>query len=257
MKFQAAQKITLIALLSTLSVASFAQSKKTTTTKSNTQINKRVDVEKDLDTLGGNEALMEKAQAIDPENRSRIVQKRTVDRNMRLELGVSYGGVANGDSYLKTQSLGAAADFHFTPRWSLGVRYNDYGNDLTAEGKRVMGDARAKYAAGGSTYVIPDIDYPLQSAVAMVSFYPIYGKTNLFDRSIAQFDIYMTGGGGQIQLSSGWTSLLTAGAGVGVWMGQHLTLRTELRYQTYRDQLITGARTINGIIGTAGVGFLL
>jgi outer membrane immunogenic protein len=218
---------------------------------------KRVDVEKDLDTLGGNDALLQKATALDPENRSRIVQKRIVDRENRLELGVNYGGVAGGDPYLKTQNIGAAADFHINPRWSLGLRYFDYGNDLTSEGSRMLTDARARYDQGGRTYVIPDIDYPIQSAMAVVDFYPIYGKTNLLDMAIAQFDMYMLAGGGQIQLSSGWTTTYTAGIGIGFWVGQHMTLRTELRYQNYKDQIITGSRTINAIVGTAGIGFML
>lgn len=257
------RKITFLIALLAVSANSFAANKKAATTKataaSSTQQApaKRVDVEKDLDTLGGNDALLEKATALDPENRSRIVQKRVVDRDLRLELGVNYGGVAGGDSYLRTQNLGAAMDFHITPRWSLGLRYYDYGNDLTPEGQRMLQEARTRYDQGGRTYVIPDIDYPIQSAMAVVDFYPIYGKINLFDKAVTQFDFYMLGGGGQIQLSSGWTTILTGGAGVGFWIGQHMSIRTELRYQHYKDQIITGARNIDTVVGTAGVGFML
>lgn len=251
-----------VAIALTASTHSFAQTSRSAakakaSVKSQSQTAKRVDVEKDLDTLGGNDALLEKATALDPENRSRIVQKRIVDRDLRLELGVNYGGVAGGDPYLKTQNIGGAVDFHINPRWSFGLRYLDYGNDLTSEGARMLTDARARYDQGGRTYVIPDIDYPIQSAMAVVDFYPIYGKTNLLDMAIAQFDMYLLAGGGQIQLSSGWTSIYTAGAGIGFWIGQHMTIRTELRYQNYKDQIITGPRTINGIVGTAGIGFML
>ncbi|MFN7729712.1 MAG: outer membrane beta-barrel domain-containing protein [Bdellovibrio sp.] len=220
-------------------------------------IEKKINVAQDVDTLGGNEALFQMASSMDPDNRARIVQSRLVDRYNRFELGVSYGGVAGGDAYMKTQSLGASIDFHFTPRWSLGVRYYDYGNDLTPEGRRSFEQAKAAYEAGGRSYQIPDIDYPLNSAMAILNWYPIYGKTNLMDWGIAQFDMYLLAGGGQIQMSSGSAPILTGGAGLGVWMTKHLSARAEIRYQNYKDQIITGSRNIDTVVGTFGLGFLL
>ncbi len=212
---------------------------------------------KQLDTLGGNKKISEMAAAMDPENKARIVQKRLVDRHNTIELGINYGAVAGGDSYLKTQNLGASVDYHFNPQFSLGVRYYDYGNALTSEGRRVFDEARAAYAAGGRSYIIPDIDYPLNSTMAVVNWYPVYGKTNLLDWGIAQFDMYLLAGGGQIQLSSGSTGLFTAGAGVGIWMTKHLSARLELRYQNYKDQIITGSRNIQTTTGTVGLGLIL
>lgn len=220
------------------------------------QTKKRIDVQKDVDTLGGNRSLVEMAQAIDPENRSRIVQSRLVDRYNRLEIGLSYSGIAGGDSYLQSKSLGAALDFHFTPRWSAGLRYNDYGSDLTPEGKRVFDRARTDYQ-NGNTASYPDIDAPQRSAMAVLNWYPMYGKTNLLDRGIAQFDMYLLAGGGQIELASGPTSIWTAGGGIGIWMTQHFSARGELRYQNYQDQVITGSRQIHGVVGTLGLGFML
>lgn len=210
-----------------------------------------------LDTLGGNEKLVDMATSMDPGNRSRIVQKRIVDRNNALEMGINFGTKAGGDSYLNTQSLGASLDFHINPRISIGARYNDYGNELTPEGKRVFNEARESYEAGGRSYSIPDIDYPLQSAMATVAWYPVYGKTNLLDWGIAQFDLYLVGGYGQIELSSGWTNLSMAGTGVGLWMTKHLSARGEVRYQNYQDQIITGSRNINTVNLSIGFGYIL
>ena len=122
---------------------------------------------------------------------------------------------------------------------------------------RVFDDARAAYAAGNRSYSIPDIDYPLSAAMAVANWYPIYGKLNWFDSSIAQFDLYLVGGGGQIQLSSGSAPLYTAGIGVGLWMSQHWTARGEIRWQTYQDEIISGSRQIQGVVGTVGLGYLL
>jgi outer membrane immunogenic protein len=216
---------------------------------------------KKLDTLGGNQALVNMATSMDPENRARIVQRRLVDRHNTFEFGVNYGGVAGGDSYMKTQAAGASIDFHFTPRWSLGVHYFDYGNNLTPEGQRVFQAARDARAAapegGGANYTIPDIDYPLNSTMGVLSWYPVYGKTNLLDWGIAQFDMYLLAGAGQIQLSSGSSSTVMGGAGVGFWMTKHLSARAEIRYQSYKDKIITGSRDIGTTSGSIGLGFLL
>ncbi len=85
----------------------------------------------------------------------------------------------------------------------------------------------------------------------------MYGKTNLLDRGIAQFDMYLLAGGGQIELSSGWTTLMTAGGGVGIWMTKNFSARGEIRYQNYQDQIITGSRQIHGVVGTLGLGLML
>jgi outer membrane beta-barrel protein len=230
----------LIVILTTLTSSAFARSTSET-----------------LDTLGGNEKLLDMANSMDPGNRSRIVQKRIVDRNYTLEFGGNYGMVAGGDSYLKTQNLGASVDFHINPRVSIGARYYDYGNQLTPEGERVFQQARAAYEAGGRSYAIPDIDYPLHSYMGTLSWYPMYGKTNLLDWGIAQFDLYLIGGYGQIALSSGSTGLAMAGTGMALWMTKHLSARAEVRYQGYKDQIITGPRNINTVSMSVGLGFLL
>lgn len=221
------------------------------------QAQKRIDVSKDVDTLGGNKALAEMATAMNPNNRSRIVQSRLVDRHHRLELNASYGAVAGGDSYLRTQNIGAAAEYHISPKWSLGVRYYDYGNELTPEGKRSLESAKDAIAKGGYDGSAIDFDYPMSSVMGILSWYPIYGKTNLMDYGIAQFDFYLLAGGGSIELSSGRTSIMTAGSGIGFWVNKHLTLRTELRYQTYQDKIYTGARKIDTVTGQVGIGFML
>lgn len=217
---------------------------------------KQIDFSKDVDGLGGNDALMEMSDKLNPDSKSRIVQDRIVDRHMRLEVGVNYGGVMGGTTYLQTTNLGATVDFHITPRWSIGARYYNYENKLTPEGERAFDQARAAYAVGAPATIV-DIDTPLNAKMATVSWYPIYGKINFFDQAIAQFDLYLLAGGGQIELESGPTSLATAGLGFGLWMTKHVSARAEIRYQAYRDQVVTGSRDINSAAATVGLGWIL
>lgn len=209
-----------------------------------------------LDSLGGNPELVRRAKYLSPTNKTEIVQKREVDRNWRLEVGGNYGFVGGGDPYINTQAIGANLDLHITPRWSVGVRYADYTNSLTPEGKRVFDDA-ANSAALGQPYTQPAVDYPKNSTLGTISFYPIYGKLNFFDLGVVQFDLYMIGGAGQMVLNSGSTSTWTGGGGVGIWLTNHLTSRFEVRYQSYQDQIYSGSRNENTVISTLSIGFML
>lgn len=210
---------------------------------------------KDLKGLGGNRDLILKARSLDPQNKVKVVQNRLVDRRNRLELGMLLGGVAGGDSYMTTSNRGLRLDYHFTPRWSFGVSYYQSQNTLTNEGQRVMSEALAARQSG-QNFLRPDVDFVRDTTIAQLNWYPIYGKLNLFDWAIAHFDIYGILGGGSIRLSQRTTETYTVGAGVGLWVTNHLSARFEGRYQTYTDEIVTGERRLDLAVFTAGIGVL-
>lgn len=216
----------------------------------------KTNIKNDIDSLGGNAELMEMAKNIKAQSRSRIVQERLVSRRNRVEFGLNYGMTFGGDAYLRTQSLGASLDYHITPRWSVGARYYDYSNNLSSEGERVYQRAKQNLNGVGTTYAV-DIDYPENAAMAVLNWYPIYGKTSFLDMGVTQFDLYLLAGGGQLTLSSGTTGIYTGGLGVGAWMSKHLSARAEIRYQKYEDQLIDRVRSLDTIVGTVGFGWIL
>ena len=209
-----------------------------------------------LESLGGDKELVRKARELDHDNKIRVVQKRAVDRTWRLEMGVSYGTLSGGHPYLSTQDLGGNLDVHINPMWSIGARYNSYYNELTPEGRRVYTEAENQALQTGQ-HVEPQVDYPIRSQLAVLSFYPMYGKLSLFDHGIAQFDLYMLGGYGQVQLSSGSAPTWTAGGGIGIWMSQHFTSRLEVRYQNYQSRIYSGLREENQVLANFSLGFLL
>lgn len=211
----------------------------------------------DFDSLGVNEGVLKRAQSLSTRQKIRIVQKRSVDRNLRFEIGAAYGGVAGGNSYLNSQPIMGAIDFHINPKISLGFRYSEYANQLSREGKAQFDAARAQQIAGSTAYTVPEIDLPRSSMMGMVTYYPMYGKLNFFDLSVVQFDLYLTGGYGQMELKSGQSETWTAGGGIGFWLSQHFTTRFEIRHQAYQDQVYTGTRNIGMMIGTLGIGVLL
>jgi outer membrane beta-barrel protein len=209
-----------------------------------------------IDSLGGNKELMKRAQALDPDNRKRIVQKRSVDRTWRMEFSGSYGLFSGGDPYLNTSAMGLNADVHINPNWSVGVRYYDHRNELSGEGKRIYDQAQQNESVSNNQ-VGRAFDYPDTSAMGVISFYPLYGKINMFDMGVTQFDIYLLAGYGQMQLASGSTPTWTGGGGVGLWFSQHIASRLEVRYQNYQDEIYSGARDQDVVVASFALGFLL
>lgn len=214
---------------------------------------KRKSLDSDMDALGGNQDLMERANAIDPHNTIRVIQKREVDRNSRLELGMNFGTVAGGDPYVDTSNFGARLEFHADPHWSFGARYYHSFNSLNSEGKHQFDF----YNAGSIPR--PDIDYAQNTYMGTVAFYPFYGKINFADLAIKQFDIYFLAGGGAVSLEQGTRPMYTAGMGFAFWWSEHWSTRLEGRYEGYQDKFVddNSSRQMNLTVFTLDIGFLL
>ncbi len=206
---------------------------------------------KDFDSLGGNDVLLEKTQALQGKSTTYVVQNRIVNRRGRVELSPEYSNVLGGDPYTATSQWGLNAHLHLNPRWSVGVKYSHMVNSLKAEGENLISDTSIL----GRAY-IPDIDYPISQTMALVNWYPIYGKMNILDAGISHFDVYLVLGNGQIELKSGRTSTWTGGAGVGLWISQHLATRLELRYQSYEAQNYQGKQKMDLTVASVQTGYL-
>lgn len=215
-------------------------------------------LKKDFETLGDNQDVVERIKNLDTQQKVRIVQNRIVDRNNRVELGLNYSFLSGGDSYVKTQNGGVSLEYHFNPRWTVGVQYQKSYNTLTSEASNIYDRVQSCQQAGpGCTEKFPAIDYPTQSTMATISYYPIYGKLNLFDAKVAHFDIYVTAGYGRISLLSGSSNLYSGGIGAGFWFSSRLTTRIEARYQRYQDLLLTDKREQGQVQALASIGMLI
>lgn len=240
--------IATLAILLSVSTDAYAQKRS----------NKKSSLKSEFQGLGDNEAFLEKAKTLNAESRTRVVQNRTVDLNNRFEIGGNYGINGGGDSYVNTQNLGAYVDFHFNPRWAIGIRYQKSYNELTSEGKAQYDKARAAQQNDpGSNQDFVGVDFPIDTGLFTVSYAPIYGKLNLFDTSVAHFDIYGLVGYGVMKLDSGNTDTYTAGIGSGIWLNQYFATRLEVRYQAYEDLIGTQNRKQNIIQGMFSIGILL
>lgn len=224
----------------------------------------KVQLQKDISSLGENAAVLSRAKALDPKNQVSIVQKRAVDRNSRFELDLDGGLIGGGDSYLNSQIFGGSLGFHFSPNWSVAVRYTSYINTLTAEGKAFYDTVKAQSGSpnpGGGARP-PAVDSPFDTTMLLVNWYPIYGKMNVFS-AIPHFDVYFLAGYGKTNTANvNMADTLSAGGGIGIWLNNTLALRFEGRYQTYNDMPYVYAksedtRRLDTFIGQASLGILL
>ncbi|MBL7543332.1 MAG: outer membrane beta-barrel domain-containing protein [Bdellovibrionaceae bacterium] len=216
------------------------------------------DLKNEVSTLGDNHDVVERVKNMDTNQRVRVVQNRLVNRNNRIELGANYSYNGGGDSYVKSQNVGASLEYHLNPRWSFGIHYQKSYNTLTPEGENQFEIAQADQKVNqGSTKRFPSVDYPLETQLATVSYYPIYGKMNLFDTGIAQFDLYLQLGYGQMNLFSGSSDVYSVGVGSGIWLTQRITTRIEARYQQYQDLVQSERRKQNNLQALASIGFLV
>ncbi len=210
-------------------------------------------VSDDLNSLGVNKDVVRKARKLNPNNKIKVVQKRAVDRTWRLEGSLGYGFLTGGSPYVDSTQAEGSLEVHINPRWSVGGRYYAFNNELSKEGQRVFNESV-------QTGIAPDVrDYAKDAYLGTISFYPLYGKVNLFNWAVTQFDLYVSAGFGQIQLErSGSTDLLSFSGGVGFWLTNWLSTRFEIRYQTYEDTIGDNQRRrLDQTVFSAKIGFLL
>lgn len=216
---------------------------------------------KDFDSLSGNDILLDRAAQLSPDIKTQVVQKRMVTRPGRVEVVSGYSNAFGGDAYVKTQMFGAGLNYHFNYRWSVGARYDYAFNELSAEGQNLIDNPSSSTDASGNVTFganVPALDYIKSAAIGTVNWYPIYGKFSLVDKAVVHFDIYALAGGGQLALRNGSTTALTAGAGMAIWLSQHLTTRLEAKWLGYDAERMPGkTERMNVTLGQLSVGYLL
>lgn len=208
------------------------------------------DVMKDFDKLG-NDVLLEKAKALEPNHDVSVVQNRLVDRHMKFEFAPEFGAVLGGDPYVNTRSFGLNFHFHVSPYVSLGVKYASMSNELSSEANSLINGSLPQVGKS----IVPDIDYAKDETMGLVNIYPFYGKLKVFNW-IAHFDIYGILGYGNINLRSGETKTWTTGAGVGFWITKNFTTRWELRYQNYKAERYDGEADMNLTVSSLQAGLM-
>lgn len=216
-------------------------------------------VEQELDSFGGNEALYMKAKALNPEVENEVVQNRFSERTNRFEIAPEFSGVFGGDAYNRTTNAGVNVHYHINPSWSVGVKYNYSFNNLTPEGKSMVDKASQAAAENPKdpNYLFPQVIYPKSETLGLVNWYPVVGKLSFGKLGVAHFDTYLMAGYGSIELSNASTPVATMGVGLGFWINKNLTTRLEYRAQQYKAEYYDKTEEMLTGVGSVQMGWML
>lgn len=216
-------------------------------------------VEQEIDSFGGNEALFLKAKALNPEVETEVVQNRFIKRENRFELAPEVAGVFNGDSYNKTTQTGINVHYHVTPKWSVGVKYGYALNSLTPEGEEQIKRASdaVRQNPEDPKYLYPQVIYPKTELLGLVNWYPVVGKLSFGRYGVAHFDTYLTAGYGTMELSNGSSPATSLGLGLGFWLSSHWTTRLEYRVQQYKAEYYDHTENMLTNIASVQMGWML
>jgi outer membrane beta-barrel protein len=169
------------------------------------------------------------------------VQRMYVLRNGRFELAPSLGETFN-DQYVTHPSLGAALNYWITNVLAVGV------NLLWYQG--IESESKLNFSIRRSTRLaVPITEYQL-GAYLNFMYVPIYGKFEMFNTAIFQWDAYLIGGVGMLRtrpvavidpavrtFDFDWRVAFNVGIGLRVFVTKWLSIFGELRDYIYMEKL--------------------
>lgn len=155
-----------------------------------------------------------------------VVQRQLYPTKDRTEFG-GHLGLMPFDAYLFTPSVQLSFDKHIGQRTALSVLV---GGGYGIENGTLRDMQKPSFG------VVPDAYRYLSSALAGVSYAPIYGKINLNGAKIIHHDLYGVARAGVTLEQSiipaggiGISPTVSLGVGSRLWLGENLAFRMELR----------------------------
>lgn len=174
------------------------------------------------------------------------VNSRYSSLNKRHEVTLLGANNFTADSHMETRQIGATYRFHINSRWSLGARYTEYENKLSASGDKLF----------KAQNLLPDSDYAIKSTDGFINFNTIYGKLRLTKNTIVYFDQYVSMGYGKIALANGEAQMYTADLGFSFWLGKHGSARIGVKNELYEQTKLNGAEDVHSAMGYVEVGYM-
>lgn len=150
------------------------------------------------------------------------------------------------DSHLDVKQAALSYRYHLNSKWSFGLRYNRYTNELTSAGQKLLDDKQ----------IVPDQDFAYNSQEIFATYNTIYGKLRWSADTVVYFDQYISLGAGQIELASGKTNHGMLDLGLAFWLGQNASMRFGLKNEFYNQQQLSGERFMHNAMGYLEIGYL-
>ncbi len=150
------------------------------------------------------------------------------------------------DSHLDVKQAALSYRYHLNSKWSFGLRYSRYTNELTSAGQRLFDDKQ----------IVPDQDFAYNSQEIFATYNTIYGKLRWSADTVVYFDQYISLGVGQIELASGKTNNGLLDLGLAFWLGKNASMRVGLKNEFYNQQQLSGERLMHNAMGYLEIGYL-
>lgn len=150
------------------------------------------------------------------------------------------------DSHLDVKQAALSYRYHLNSKWSFGLRYNRYTNELTSAGQKLLDDKQ----------IVPDQDFAYNSQEIFATYNTIYGKLRWSADTVVYFDQYISLGAGQIELASGKTNHGMLDLGLAFWLGKNASMRVGLKNEFYNQQQLSGERFMHNAMGYLEIGYL-
>lgn len=215
-------------LLLVISVSSFAE----------------VDLTKKLDGLRVPD---DKVSPMISEDKLHIVNTRYSSLVNRHEISLSGANNLTSVSHIDNTAVSGLYRYHINSRFSLGLRHNEYYNELTPAGEKLYKEEK----------ILPDTDFALKSTSAFFGVNTFYGKMRLTQNTIVYFDQYVNIGYGDIELArNGNQKLLNLDLGFVFWGGKHVSSRIGLNNEFYTQRKVDGLTNVHNMMGYIEFGYL-
>ncbi|MBE8221911.1 MAG: hypothetical protein HAW60_04190 [Bdellovibrionales bacterium] len=188
----------------------------------------------DLNTLGENKFLIPYIKKTSTSSEVSVIQNRFYSRDTKQELLTGFTYTTSGPAYFNTTGVSMLYKYYVSSKISVGINYSYFVNSLSPAGAQVIKDGRSKLKNDPDFAFIPDLDFPKFSYTATASWYPSYGKFNLFNK-IMYFDLFLSSGVGQIILKHKPSQLFLLSLGSSFWFTKKWTGRMELQSKLYKE----------------------
>lgn len=221
----------------------YAEENVATTEESQTEIEKDVNLEKELESLnmpvnqGPANASIENLYS---------VQTRLMPLTRKHEITLNVGKNMNAGGLLNSEQIGGTYRYHVNDKFSFGVGGYKVFNEISTDGKDVLRAGR----------IVNPKDYVSQQYEAHVSYNLFYGKFRLGLNRVFYFDQYLSLGAGIAELASGNTQMISPEIGLAFWMGTMGSIRLGVRNELYNEQTLDGESLNHNLVTYLGIGIL-
>ena len=203
-----------------------------------------IDLTKKLDDLRIPD---DKVSPMVSEDKLYLVNKRYSSLVNRHEVSFSGGNNYSAVSHIENTMVSGLYRYHVNSKFNIGLRYNEYYNELTPAGKDLYEDEK----------ILPDSDFAIKSTSAFLGFHSFYGKMRFTEKTVVYFDQYFNLGYGDIELAKGGLQkMVNLDLGFAFWAGKNFSTRFGINNEFYSQRKLKGLTNVHNTMGYIELGYL-